>query len=103
MGCHIGSLFVGALAYADDLVLVAPSANAMRHMLQVCDGYTAQYNVIFNATKSKCLCCHPIKTPKNERNSVPCRPFYIGSQAIEFVEKWPHLGHIITSEQLIPL
>ena len=42
MGCHIGSLFVGALAYADDLVLAAPSANAMRHMLQVCDEYAAQ-------------------------------------------------------------
>jgi hypothetical protein len=70
----------------------------MRHMLQVCDEYTAQYKFIFNATKSKCLCCHPVRTPKNGRNSVPCRSFYIGSQAIEFVEKWPHLGHIITNE-----
>jgi hypothetical protein len=52
MGCHIGSLFVGALAYADDLVLAAPSTNAMRHILQVCDEYAAQYKVIFNATKS---------------------------------------------------
>jgi hypothetical protein len=87
MGCHIGSLFVGARAYADDLVLAAPSPNAMRHMLQVCDEYAAQYSVIFNAKKSKCLCCHPVRTPKNGRNSVPCRSFYIGSQAIEFVEK----------------
>jgi hypothetical protein len=55
VGCHVGSLFVGALAYADDLVLIAPSANAMRLMLQVCDDYATQYNVSFNAAKSKCL------------------------------------------------
>ena len=48
VGCHIGLLFVGALAYADDLVLIAPSASAMRHMLQVCDDYAAQY-VLINA------------------------------------------------------
>ena len=98
MGCHIGLLFVGALAYADDLVLIAPSAIAMRHMLQVCDDYAAQYNVLFNATKSKCLCCHPVGTPKHGLNSVPHLPFYIGSQAIEFVDKWPHLGHIISND-----
>ena len=98
MGCHIGLLFVGALAYADDLVLIAPSASAMRHMLQVCDDYAAQYNVLFNATKSKCLCCHPVGTPKHGLNSVPHLPFYIGSQAIEFVDKWPHLGHIISND-----
>ena len=57
IGCHMGSLFVGALAYADDLVLVAPGSNAMRCMLQICDEYAAQYNVVFNANKSKCLHC----------------------------------------------
>ena len=31
VGCfYIGSVFVGALAYADDLVLIAPSATALR-------------------------------------------------------------------------
>src|SRR5664279_3319090 len=56
VGCHIGLFFVGALAYADDLVLIAPSASAMRRMLQICDEYAVQYNVLFNAEKSKSLC-----------------------------------------------
>jgi hypothetical protein len=50
VGCHVGSLFVGALAYADDLVLIALSANAVRLMLQVCDDYATEYNVSFNAS-----------------------------------------------------
>ena len=29
VGCYIGFHFVGALAYADDIVLVAPSASAL--------------------------------------------------------------------------
>ena len=32
-------LFVGALAYADDLVLLAPTPSAMRHLLAICDEY----------------------------------------------------------------
>jgi len=53
--CHFGHCFVGALAYAD--VLLAPSANAMLHMLRLRDDYAALFNVVFNAGKSKCLCC----------------------------------------------
>ena len=34
-GCYMGRFFVGALAYADDLVLVAPTASAMRKMLAI--------------------------------------------------------------------
>jgi len=51
--------FVGTLAYADDLVLLAPSANAVRHMLRLCDDYTTQFNVVFNASKSKCFVLLP--------------------------------------------
>jgi hypothetical protein len=95
IGCHIGSLFVGTLAYADDLVLIAPSAHAMRLMLKVCDDYATQYSVIFNASKSKCLHCLPPGT--SERSPLP-QPFYIESRAIEFVDKWPHLGHTLTNK-----
>jgi hypothetical protein len=97
-GCNIGLFFVGALAYADDLVLLAPSASAMRSMLNICDAYATQYNVLFNANKSKCLCCHSISTVKNTLR-LTCNPaFFIGSNCIEFVDKWPHLGHIITND-----
>jgi len=50
IGCHNGSFFVGALAYADDLVLLAPSANSMRSMLHISDMYAAQYNVLSRAS-----------------------------------------------------
>ena len=55
VGCLVGECYVGALAYADDIVLLAPTANAMRHMLKVCDNYASDYSIIFNASKSKCI------------------------------------------------
>jgi len=39
VGCFMGSWFVGALAYADDIVLMAPTATAVRRMLAVCDEF----------------------------------------------------------------
>ena len=36
VGCNWEKMFVGSLCYADDLALIAPSAHALRRMLQVC-------------------------------------------------------------------
>jgi len=60
-GCYIGGIFVGALAYADDLVLTAPSANALRKMLAIryAQAYASDYFVNFNAQKSKCMIVLP--------------------------------------------
>ena len=59
VGCFIGRKFVGALAYADDIVLVAPTASALRKMLVVCDNYATEYYMAFNVHKSKCMVLLP--------------------------------------------
>jgi len=35
IGCFVGSNFIGALAYADHIVLLAPTASALRKMLAI--------------------------------------------------------------------
>ena len=50
VGCHWGGAFVGALCYADDIVLLAPCASAMRHMLNICDSYATSHGLIFKTT-----------------------------------------------------
>jgi arginine exporter protein ArgO len=57
VGCFIGCNFVGALAYADNVVLLAPSAFALHKMLVICDSYANGYHI--NAKKSKCLVLFP--------------------------------------------
>jgi len=51
----MGHMFVGALAFTDDIVLISPSAHGMRCMLKLCDEYARDFDVVFNASKSKCI------------------------------------------------
>ena len=37
--CHMGNHFSGYFIYADDITLVAPSADPLNAMLQVCELY----------------------------------------------------------------
>jgi hypothetical protein len=45
VGRYIGTQFVGALAYADDVVIIAPTATAKRQLLAICDDYARQFKV----------------------------------------------------------
>ena len=55
-----------------------------------------QFKVMFNASKSQYLCCHPNGTAQHVTQAARFTSFSIGSQATRFVDKWTHLGHIVT-------
>ena len=55
VGCHIGGHFVGALAYADDVTLVAPSRSGIRTLINVCEQFALDYDITFNGTKSQLM------------------------------------------------
>ena len=62
IGCFIGRKFVGALAYADDIVLVASTASALRKMLAVCDNYATEYYMalLYYYRVLRAICCQPV-------------------------------------------
>jgi len=73
VGCYIRSCFVGVLAYADDLLLLAPTATAMRTMLHICKEFANTFSARFNASKSKCI----VVEYRQKTNSVSsCRNVY---------------------------
>ena len=39
VGCHVGGVFAGAVGYADDLLLLAPSRSVMERFLKICEVY----------------------------------------------------------------
>jgi hypothetical protein len=88
--------FVGALAYADDIVLLAPSPSAMRILLQICDSYAAEYDINFNPAKSKFLVI-PAQKRRHLYSAMCNCSFYVGNKKIDNVDRFSHLGHIITS------
>jgi hypothetical protein len=93
IGCYVGSNYVGSLAYADDLVILAPSPAALRKMLKICDAYALEYNISFNAKKSKCLVALPPSRRYLKPTVKECT-FYVGGCSIEIVDSWLHLGNM---------
>ena len=76
VGCHRGSLFAGAFCYADDIVLLAPCASALRTMLSICNNFAVSHGLHFNV-KTQLICFRSIT-----------RNFVIPIK----------LGHILTSD-----
>ena len=55
VGCYIGCTFIGALAYADDVVLLSPTRAGLLKMLNICNIFSCKYDVVFNADKSNLI------------------------------------------------
>ena len=73
-GCKIGIINVSIFLYADDIILLAPSVDALQRMLILCENHLRQLDMALNAKKSVCLRigarykddCHQITTLTGE-------------------------------------
>ena len=88
-GCHVGTQFVGALGYADDLTLICPSLNSLNHMLSICTDFAKQYNIVFNAKKTMGI---KFGAPVSQQDSV-----YLNDNIIQWRDQVRHLGNIVNS------
>ena len=89
--------FVGALAYADDLVLLAPTPSAMRRLLAISDEYAEEFSIKFNPKKSKWIAVLPRKRRWLNHHLDFCH-FYVGGSCTDSVTSFIHLGHTITTD-----
>ena len=61
LGCHVGGVWMGASAYADDLALLAPDRYTLQRMVTVCEEYAVEHNLMFSTdidpskSKTKCI------------------------------------------------
>ena len=53
---YIGNTFSGALSYADDVTLIAPSLQSLKEMIKICEEYAKEFDIQFNPSKSKLMC-----------------------------------------------
>lgn len=89
LGCQINGVYCGSFAYADDLVLLAPSYSALKKMLKICESWSNRNNIHFNGAKSQCMV---FRAPKAVANIDPPK---LGDVMIPIVDQATHLGHII--------
>ena len=48
---------INHLMYADDLVLLSPSATGLRELLRTCEKHSKEHAIIYNSKKSSLLIC----------------------------------------------
>ena len=87
-------MFVGALAYANDITLLAPTPSALRKLLVVCDEFVGTNRMLkFNFDKSQCI-------RFSRKSSGGCSSvFMFCDKYIECVKSVLHLGHVLENLQ----
>ena len=91
VGCHWGSSFAGAFSYADDVVLLAPCASALRSILNICSCFAVSHKLEFNSMKTQLMCLHcPSVRPITAE-------IYLNNIKLFFVSHVKHLGHFLSN------
>lgn len=93
LGCHIGDTFAGALGYADDVALIAPSLESLKQMIVICEKYAEEYSIKFNPNKSKLMCF-------NSNNSCENISISLCGTRVEVVSSFIYLGNYISMDIL---
>ena len=90
-GCIAGGTIVNHLMYADDIVLLSPSATGHSLLLHVCGKYGLEHDNRFNSKKSAVII---FRNSFVKDFSYPS--FVMNGESIEEVPFVKYLGHVIT-------
>ena len=55
MSIYLLDITLGALAYADDVIIICPSLRGLNEMLEICNEYAAVNHIYFNSMKTVCI------------------------------------------------
>ena len=94
VGCYVSDVFTGAGCFADDIILLSPTRDALQIQLNICETYAAQHNLVFSKdpdpvkSKSKCIFFH------QGRETVPKKVLLCG-KPLPWVPKAAHLVHML--------
>jgi len=80
--------------YANDLCLLAPSRGSISFMLNTCEQFCAEYDVLFNSQKSHLV---QIST-SNRYEDMP--PLSLNGEWLKLQEVAKHFGHTIGNNSI---
>ena len=92
VGCHIGHEYLGSLCSADDLASLAPTVFSLRRMLKICEEFSVEYDIIFNAKNTVCILFsgrHGSRTPP---------VMSLNGTVLHWKDTVKHLGNFISNE-----
>jgi len=95
LGCTYAGTIINLLAYADDMVVLAPSWQALQSILVVIEDAASKISMSFNTKKTVCMVFNPCDRRKIICDTFP--QFTLAGCKLRFVEHFRYLGHIIDS------
>jgi hypothetical protein len=90
LGCYVGHTFMGSVAYADDVCILAPTMYAINKMLRICSEFACEFHMSFNSMKSK----HVLFSTSQQDISAG-QSIELGGSKIETVPNEQHLGNLV--------
>ena len=86
VGCrYLGSM--NHIAYADDMVLLSPSPFGLQTLLNTCDRFAKDHDIVYNTKKTVCM----VMRPKTLKNLMQPR-FTLCGTILTFVNEYKYLG-----------
>jgi hypothetical protein len=82
VGCNVGGVMLNVLAYADDVVLLAPSWRGLQCLLDLLTNHASKINMVINTSKWVRMVFFPSNPSKTVAKSFP--QFHIGLVSLQF-------------------
>ena len=86
--CHLNGIYMGALAYADDITITCPSRRGLHKMLVLCNNFGNENYIIFNTKKTLCV---KYGEPVNDHEYI-----YFNKIKLDWYDKVRHLGNFFS-------
>ena len=86
IGCCSGDTIVSHLMYADDILLLAPSANGLQRLLDISYNYGCDNDILFIREQSHLLLFYTTKTGVEV-------DFKLGDAVLNTSNSYKYLGH----------
>ena len=96
IGCNVGGQFLNILAYADDIVLLAPAWVALQMLIDVLQQEATKNDMLVNVKKTVCMVFNPSHKPKIVSREF--KNFVLDGRKLEHVVMFKYLGHLISSD-----
>ena len=92
IGCTVNDVLINHLIYADDLVLLAPSAHALQLLVNQCEIFADGHDIMYNTKKSVCMCIKPKKLNIDIPNNL-----LLNGKLLENVTSQKYLGVLVAN------
>ena len=93
VGCYVNSEPINHLFYADDSVILAPTPQALQKLLEICENYAKDVELLFNTKKSFCMAIMPKWLKDLQYPSIK-----LDGNVLQFVSDHKYLGILLNKD-----